>query len=150
MAKIDGSTIDMTEETSTTTGTIDDINNMQLKIILPSDGNSTKQPSTITNEESQQSYKNAITRYNNNDSYHLPSSPYITPNESYRSIITENHLSNYQRNIFFPQDYVPSDKIQQLHNQIEQLQQQLAEADMKKKTKKLYSGKKNTKKQGKK
>jgi len=136
MANIDGSTIQMNEDTSTSTGTIDDVNNMQLKLIVPSDGASTKQQSTITNEESQQSYKNAITTYNNNDTFHSHSLPYVTPNESYRSIVTENHLSNYQRNIFFPQKYVPSDKIQQLNNQIEKLQQQLAEAERKKRTKK--------------
>jgi len=73
---------------------------------------------------------------NNNHTY-----PLVTPNDTYRPIITQNHLSHIQRNIFLPQDMVRDDTIQALQQQMNRLQNQLEEAERKKKEDELLEWK---------
>jgi len=64
--------------------------------------------------------------------YNNHSFPLVTPNDTYCPIITQNHLSHIQRNIFMPQDMVREDTMQALQQHMHRLQNQLEEAEQKK------------------
>jgi hypothetical protein len=95
------------------------------------------------------SSENKNVTYNN--LYNNQSLPLVTPNDTYRSIITQHHLNQIQRNIFLPNDAVRDEKVDLLHAQMQRLQQHLEETERKKKKRTNYCiGKKNIKKQSKK
>jgi len=78
---------------------------------------------------------------NYNNLYNNEPLPLVTPNETYRSIITQHHLNKIQRNIFLPNDAVRDEKVELLHAQMQWIQHHQEETEREKKEDKILQWK---------
>jgi len=118
------------------------ISEMPHQVMIPYTDTTCQQPTTVRtqgeNYHEDFSTNNSIAGKltHNNNCY-----PLVTPNDTYRPIITTNHLSHIQRNIFMPQDTGREDTMLVLQQQMLRLQNQLDEAERKKKEDELVQWK---------
>jgi len=116
-------------------------NTMPIQVIVPYDAKFGQQPTVVMKEAvsyiGELSNNNALS---GNQTYNIQNLPFVTLNDTYQSIITQNHLS-HQHNIFLPHEINREDKMQILHAQIQRLQQQLEETERKKNEEELLEWK---------
>jgi len=73
--------------------------------------------------------------------YNMNNLPHVTPHDGYRSIITQHHLNNIQRIIFFTNENKNNDPLNQLRAEVQQLQHLLQESERKKEEEELLTWK---------